>query len=170
MVRRFVGLIWWVSGSVLVGLGCLYRRCLDDGDDESRWCYWWVSGMVVVDGLLRSGRGNGVTVEVFLFLFFWLGLDCWWIVGLLGLIVGAMVLWVFFFFFATMVCGCGLWWFKLRPQDWWLVLSFEAPVMAVVMVACVELWSSDHGGCGFDSKMERSGEERIEREGERLKA
>ena len=27
-----VDLIWWVSGSVLVGLGCLYWRCLgDDG-------------------------------------------------------------------------------------------------------------------------------------------
>ena len=62
-----------------------------------------------------------------------------WIVdGLLGLIVGAMVLWVFFFFFATMVCGCGRWWFKLRPRDWWLVLSFEAPAMAMVIVACVE--------------------------------
>ena len=59
---------------------------------------------------------------------------------------------------------------KLRPWDWWLVLSFEAPAMAVVMVACVELWNSGHGGCGFDSKMERSGEERREREGERLKA
>ena len=69
VVQRFVSLTWWVSGSVLVGLGCLYRRCLDDGDDESRWCYWWVSGMVVVDGLLRSGRGNGATVEVFLFCF-----------------------------------------------------------------------------------------------------
>ena len=50
-----VGLIWWVlwadlvglggdcgpavRGSVLVGLGCLYQRCLGDGDDESRWCY-----------------------------------------------------------------------------------------------------------------------------------
>ena len=55
--------------------------------------------------------------------------DCW----------GDGVVGFFFFFFATMVCGCGLWWFKLRPQDWWLVLSFEAPVMAVVMVACVEL-------------------------------
>ena len=64
--------------------------------------------MVVVDGLLRSGRGNGVTMEVF------------------------------FFFFATMVCGCGRWWFKLRPRDWWLVLSFEAPAMAMVIVACVE--------------------------------
>ena len=68
--------------------------------------------MVVVDGLLRSGRGNRVIVEVFLFYFvlfiyFWLGLDCCWIVGLLGLIVGAMVLWVCFFFFATMVFDCG---------------------------------------------------------------
>ena len=44
--------------------------------------------MVVVDGLLRSGRGNRSTVEVFLFFvlfcfsfffFFWAGLlmDCW---------------------------------------------------------------------------------------------
>ena len=155
MVRRFVGLIWWVSGSVLVGLGCLYQRCLGDGDGESRWCYWWVSGMVVVDGLLRSGRGNGVTMEVFLFLFFFLGLDCWWIVGLLGLIVGAMVLWVFFFFF----CYYGLWLWPMVVQT-----------QAARLVACVELWSSDHGGCGFDSKMERSGEERREREGERLKA
>ena len=40
--------------------------------------------------------------------------------------------------FATMICGCGRWWFKLKPQDWWPVLSFEAPAMAVVMVACVE--------------------------------
>ena len=50
---------------------------------------------------------------------------------MLGLIVGAMVLWVFFFF-AIMVCGCGRWWFKLRPQDWWLVLSFETSAMEVV--------------------------------------
>ena len=41
--------------------------------------------MVVVDGLLRSGRGNGATVEVFLFCFFFfcflagarLLMDCW---------------------------------------------------------------------------------------------
>ena len=46
----------------------------------------------------------------------------------------------------------------------------RARLKAMVMVACVELWSSCHGGCGFDSKMERSGEERREREGERLKA
>ena len=42
--------------------------------------------------------------------------------------------------------------------------------MAVVLVACVELRSSGHGGSGFDSEMERSGEEIREREGERLKA
>ena len=74
--------------------------------------------MVVVDGLLRSGRGNGATVEVFLFfvLFFGAGLlkDCWvarfdcWGDGVVGF---------FFFFFATMVCGCGRWWFKLKPRD-----------------------------------------------------
>ena len=34
--------------------------------------------MVVVDGLLRSGRGNGVTVEVFFFFFFFLLL--WFVV------------------------------------------------------------------------------------------
>ena len=42
--------------------------------------------------------------------------------------------------------------------------------MAVVLVACVELWSSGHGSHGFDLEMKRSGEERREREGERLKA
>ena len=70
--------------------------------------------MVVVDGLLRSGRGNGATMEVFLFCFLagagllmvcWVvGFDCW--------CDG-----VFFFFFATMVYGCERWWFKLRPRD-----------------------------------------------------
>ena len=55
-------------------------------------------------------------------------MDCWvarfdcWGDGVVG----------FFFFFAAMVCGCGRWWFKLRPRDWWVVLSFEAPAMEVV--------------------------------------
>ena len=110
VVQRFVGLIWWVSGSGLVGLGCLYQRCLGDGDDESRRCYWWVSGMVVVDGLLRSGRGNGATMEVFLFCFFWLGLDCWWIVGFDCW--GNGVVGFFFFFF----CYYGLWLWPMVVQ------------------------------------------------------
>ena len=42
--------------------------------------------------------------------------------------------------------------------------------MAVVLVACVDLCSFGHGGHGFDLEMERLGEERREREGERLKA
>ena len=53
-------------------------------------------------------------------------------------------------------------------SDYWLNHGVSA--MAVVLVACVEHGSSGHGGRGFDSKMERSGEERREREGERLKA
>ena len=55
-----------------------------------------------------------------------------------------------------------------RHSDYWLNHGVSA--MAVVLVACVEHGSSGHGGHGFDSKMERSGEERREREGERLKA
>ena len=36
-----VDLIWWVSGSVLVGLGCLYRRCLgDDGVVGLGWVWF----------------------------------------------------------------------------------------------------------------------------------
>ena len=63
-------------------------------------------------------------------------MDCWvarfdcWGDGVVGFFI--------LFFFAIMVCGCGRWWFKLRPRDWWLVLSFEAPAMAMVIVACVE--------------------------------
>ena len=155
----FGGLQWWLwsggswvwfGGLVLVGLGCLYRRCLGDGDDESWWCYWWVSGMVVVDGLLRSGRGNGATVEVFLFCFFFFLAGA----GLLGCWVWLLGRWCCGFFFATMVCGCGRWWFKLRSWDWWLVLSFEAPTMEVV--GLIQRW--------------RDQVERREREGERLKA
>ena len=33
--------------------------------------------MVVVDGLLRSGRGNGVTMEVFFFFFFFCYYGLW---------------------------------------------------------------------------------------------
>ena len=42
-------------------------------------------------------------------------------------------------------------------------------VLAMVLVACVELWSSSHGDHGFDSEMERLGEERREREGRCLR-
>ena len=49
-------------------------------------------------------------------------------------------------------------------------LNHGVSTMAVVLVACIELWSSGHGSRGFDSEMKRLGEERREREGERLKA
>ena len=55
-----------------------------------------------------------------------------------------------------------------RHSDYWL--NHGVSTMAMVLVACVELRSSGYGGRGFDSVMERSGEERREREGERLKA
>ena len=55
-----------------------------------------------------------------------------------------------------------------RHSDYWL--NHGVSTMAVVLVACVELRSSGHGGSGFDSEMDRSGEEIREREGERLKA
>ena len=77
--------------------------------------------MVVLDGLLRSGRGNGATVEVFLFCFFFFFFSWGWIVRLLGLIVGAMVLWVFF-------CYYGLWLWPMVVQT-----------QATRLVACVEL-------------------------------
>ena len=78
--------------------------------------------MEVVDGLLRSGRGNGATMEVFLFfvLFFGAGLlkDCWvarfdcWGDGVVG-----------FFFF----CYYGLWLWPMVVQT-----------QAARLVACVE--------------------------------
>ena len=55
-----------------------------------------------------------------------------------------------------------------RHNNYWL--NHGVSTMAVVLVACVELRSSDHGGREFDSEMERPSEERREREGERLKA
>ena len=39
VVRQFVGLIWCVSGLVLVGLGCLYQWCLGNDDDGSWRCF-----------------------------------------------------------------------------------------------------------------------------------
>ena len=61
----------------------------------------------------------------------------------------------FFFFFFFFFCYYGLWLWPMVVQT-----------QATRLVACVELCSSGHGGCGFDSKIERSGEERREREGE----
>ena len=58
--------------------------------------------------------------------------------------------------------------YSTHSSGYWLNHGVSA--MAVVVVACVKFWSSGHGGRGFDSEMERLGEERREREGERLKA
>ena len=55
-----------------------------------------------------------------------------------------------------------------REDSYWL--NHGVLAMVVVLVACVELWNSGHGGHGFDLEMEISGEKRREREGERLKA
>ena len=102
-------------------------------------------------------------------------LACVWLCFCVG-ILGHRVFYGWMCVCCVLCNACEVWkWVKSSHEHsthsgggYWL--NHGVLTMAVVLVACVELWSSGHGSRGFDFEMKISGEERRVREGERLKA